>query len=128
MRLRCWYVRLTCGVDGYMGVRNPKADEQYLPFLSANTQNLDAEIVCAIIGSASRGEYAAVPRTSAGSGAIIASARPTKTLALDDVLHGQTPDLIKIDTDGYDLEVLRGATMPTKHWPPPIRRILAISS
>ena len=96
------------GVDA-MRIICLEADEQYLPFLRANTENLDAEIICAIIGSSSREEPAAVQRTSAGSGVIIASTQAAKVLALDDVLHGQTPDLIKIDTDGYDLEVLRGA-------------------
>jgi FkbM family methyltransferase len=86
-----------------------EADDQYLPFLKENTKNIDAEIICAIIGSSSKEEHVALQRSEGGTGAIIASSQTTTVQALDDILMDQAPDLIKIDTDGYDIQVLRGA-------------------
>ena len=37
------------------------------------------------------------------------SSETSEILTLDDILFDLTPDLIKIDTDGYDINVLRGA-------------------
>lgn len=86
-----------------------EADEQYLPILKANTENIDVEIICAIVGSSSKEEHVALRRSQGGTGAIVTSSRAAPVLALDDILINQAPDLIKIDTDGYDIEVLRGA-------------------
>lgn len=86
-----------------------EADAQYLPFLKANTEKLDVEIICAVIGSCSKDERLAVQRSTTGTGAIVASSEATTVLALDDILMDQAPDLIKTDTDGYEIQVLRGA-------------------
>jgi FkbM family methyltransferase len=86
-----------------------EADEEYLPFLKENTKNVDAEIICAIVGSSSGVKHVALKRFKAGTGAIVASSETATVRALDDLLTDCAPDLIKIDTDGYDIEVLRGA-------------------
>jgi FkbM family methyltransferase len=86
-----------------------EADEQYLPFLKANTENMDAEIICAIIGSSSKEVHVDIQRSQTGTGAVVEGSRAATVLALDDILSDQTPDLIKVDTDGYDIQVVRGA-------------------
>lgn len=92
-----------------------EADAQYLSFLKANTEKIDAKIICAIIGSCSKDEYLTVQQSTAGTGSIVASSQATTVLALDDILMDQVPDLIKIDTDGYDIQVLRGAARCLKN-------------
>ena len=103
-------IRFIC-VDG---------DEQNLPFLRENTRNIEAEIVCAIVGRCSKDEHLTIERSPIGTSAIVATSRPTSVLALDDILKERSPDLIKIDTDGYDLQVLRGAARCLKNIGPPL--------
>lgn len=85
-----------------------EADREYLPFLQVNTKNLDAEIVCAVMGAEPARRNIAIQHSGAGTSAIVASTETRTVVALDDLLEGLAPDLIKIDTDGYDIHVVRG--------------------
>jgi FkbM family methyltransferase len=86
-----------------------EGDDQYLPFLRKNTVGLSVEIIHAIVGSTSKEERLAFLSSGRGTSAMVAGSGAKAVVTLDDVLLDRHPDLIKIDTDGYDIHVLRGS-------------------
>jgi FkbM family methyltransferase len=87
-----------------------EGDDQYLPYLRRNTEQLSVEIIHTIVGSTSRAERVAFQSSdNRGTSSIVAGSGAKAVVALDDVLLDRHPDLIKIDTDGYDIHVLRGS-------------------
>jgi FkbM family methyltransferase len=86
-----------------------EADDQYLSFLRRNTTGLNVEIIHTILGSTSKGQRLTFLSSGRGTSAIAAGSGVKAVVALDDVLLDRHPDLIKIDTDGYDIHVLRGS-------------------
>ncbi len=87
-----------------------EADDQYIPLLKTNTAGLDIEIICAIVGAVSKEEHLRLIPTGTGTSVITAGADAKAVVSLDDVLVNRRPDVIKTDTDGYDIQVLRGAS------------------
>jgi FkbM family methyltransferase len=87
-----------------------EGDDQYLPYLRKNTEQLNVEIIHTIVGPISKVEQLAFQSSeNRGTSSIVPGSGAKAVVALDDVLAGRHPDLIKIDTDGYDLHVLRGS-------------------
>lgn len=88
-----------------------EADDAYLSLLRHNTEGLDVTIHNVIAGAVSRETHATLMRTGAGTSAILPGGEVHQVIALDDLLGATTQvDLIKIDTDGYEVNVLRGAS------------------
>lgn len=108
-----------------------EADEQYIPWLLDNTRGLQVEIVWAVAGPSSGHTRAGILQNGVGSSAIIDDANTTARMVAVDELVSETVDLLKIDTDGYELQVVLGATRTlsqeattafVEYSPPHIRR------
>jgi FkbM family methyltransferase len=85
-------------------------DVEAIPYLRTNTQDLEVEIIAAIVGAASSDcGPLGIKRYRDGTAATMESATGNRILSLDDLLCDRAPDVLKIDTDGYDGHVLRGA-------------------
>jgi FkbM family methyltransferase len=82
-------------------------DEAYLPFLCSNTAGLPV-VVHNVIAAASTGAANVAFSRIAGTSSVMKGPEARRTVALDDLLSDISIDLIKIDTDGYEAEVLRG--------------------
>jgi FkbM family methyltransferase len=92
-----------------------EAAENYLRFFHKNTASLNVELIQAIAGDKS-GSAALGLNSARGTASIIYGRDVRRMVTLDDVVHAN-PDLIKIDTDGFDLKVLRGARSLLKRCP-----------
>ncbi|HEU5275987.1 MAG TPA: FkbM family methyltransferase [Xanthobacteraceae bacterium] len=108
-----------------------EADEQYLPLLRLNTAQLNVQIVHAIAGHISGSAHAAALPSGIGSSVIVSDDNSTARMVAVDDLTDSPVDLLKIDTDGFELEVLRGSartlrqdniTIFLEYSPPHIRR------
>jgi FkbM family methyltransferase len=87
-----------------------EADDAYLPMLRHNTAQLNAELVEAIAGRSSGIAKLASSRSGAGTSAFVTDETTERRMvSLDDLNCGHV-DILKVDTDGFDLEVLRGAS------------------
>jgi FkbM family methyltransferase len=82
-------------------------DDVFLALLHRNSQGLAVEVHSFLAASRTEEINAAFQRNS-GTAAVIAGAEPRRACALDDILLERHIDLVKIDTDGYELEVIRG--------------------
>ena len=87
-----------------------EADTQYIPWLQRNTHGLDVEIVHAIAGAASEKIHAATLQTGIGSSAIVESETSENRMVAVDDLTRDPIDILKVDTDGFEFEVMRGAS------------------
>jgi FkbM family methyltransferase len=85
-----------------------EADDRYIPYLRSNTQSLDAKIVHAIAGAITGHVNASAVGTK-GTSVIVEGAGHSLAVTLDELTDAPV-DLLKIDTDGFEFEVLRGAT------------------
>jgi len=87
-----------------------EADDAYVPLLRHNTAKLNAEVVEAIAGRSSGIVKLASSRSGVGTSALVADDSTEKRMvSLDDLNCGHV-DILKVDTDGFDLEVLSGAS------------------
>ena len=84
-----------------------EGDPQYLPFLRQNVSSLDADIIVAIAGP-SNGEINASLMGDHGTSSVVQGTGLTKMISIESVTD-RTIDILKIDTDGFELEVLKGA-------------------
>jgi len=87
-----------------------EADAQYIPWLRRNTEGMKVDIVHAIAGPVSGVTQATMLPSGAGTSAIVSDDGSTARMIAVDDLSDEPIDLLKIDTDGFELEVLRGAT------------------
>ncbi len=83
-------------------------DEIYLPLLWRNTEGLSVAVHNVIAASRTEDINSAFARDHRGTSSIVSGSQVRRAIALDDLIAGQTADIIKIDTDGYEAEVLRG--------------------
>jgi len=86
-----------------------EADESYLSLLRRNTAGLDVSIHNVIAGATTEEAHATLLRTGRGTSSISIGEEARPVVSLDDLVGNASVDLIKIDTDGYEAEVLRGA-------------------
>ncbi len=102
--------KLVSAVTGSENVRLIciEADEAYLPLLRENTLGLDVSIHNVIAAATTRQAEASIARSSSGTSSISQGTEQREAVALDDLLGKSEIDIIKIDTDGYEAEVLRG--------------------
>lgn len=103
---------LIAAAVGYENVRFlcVEADESYLQMLRYNTRNLHIEIVPAIAGRFSGEAELAPSRSGKGTSSLVASKDTRRQVVkLDDLRFGDVT-ILKTDTDGYENEVLAGAT------------------
>lgn len=98
-----------------------EACEEFLDLLRANTADLDVQIVQALVGATTATRNLKIKSTGTGSASVSDSGSETAVTSLDDIVGTRTVDIIKIDTDGFEDEVLAGATktiadnMPALH-------------
>lgn len=86
-----------------------EADDRYLPLFEINTKGLDAKLVHAIAGQQSgKAKYHATTE-GAGTSVIEPSETETEIVTVDELVGSEPVDLLKIDTDGYEHQVLSGA-------------------
>jgi FkbM family methyltransferase len=85
-----------------------EADEIYLPLLWRNTEGLSVALHHIIAASRTEDLNAAFARDYRGTSSIVKGMERRRAMALDDLIAGEATDIIKIDTDGYEAEVLRG--------------------
>jgi FkbM family methyltransferase len=94
-----------------------EADEKYFPLLLANTANAGDRVRCVFAcchdaeGNGAGGPVRSGGTTRFSAGVPHASTVQTRTLdaIIQNEAPGFSPDLLKIDTDGYDFKVLRGS-------------------
>lgn len=72
-----------------------------------------------VAGAATVDAYLSFKRTT-GTSAIVAGGERRQVVALDDLISEKLVDLVKIDTDGYEAEVLRGLTRTLDRCGPPV--------
>lgn len=87
-----------------------EADPANIPLLRENLLGLSAFIVEALAGSTSTVERANFVRDHGTAYAVLGDGSSVQMIRLDDVIGTQQIDIIKIDTDGFELHVLRGLT------------------
>jgi FkbM family methyltransferase len=85
-----------------------EADEIYLPLLWRNTEGLSVVLHNVIAASRTEDMNAALARNYRGTSSIVNGSERRRAIALDDLIAGEATDIIKIDTDGYEAEVLHG--------------------
>ena len=85
-----------------------EADEIYLPLLWRNTEGLSVALHNVIAASRTEDLNAAFARDYRGTSSIVNGSERRRAIALDDLIAGEATDIIKIDTDGYEAEVLHG--------------------
>lgn len=86
-----------------------EADGAYIPLLEENTRGMAVTIVNAAAGAHAGERNLSVVPTGKGSSVILAQDDKLTLICLDDLLEDKTPDIIKTDTDGFEIEVLSGA-------------------
>jgi FkbM family methyltransferase len=103
--------RLVGGVVGHDNVEIIciEADEAYLPLLHRNTEGLAVSVHNVIAAASTRQTNASMSRSKAGTSSIAEGGEQRSAVALDDLLANREVDVLKIDTDGYEVEVLRGS-------------------
>jgi FkbM family methyltransferase len=85
-------------------------DDLYVPLLRRNIAGLNAEVIHAIAGRSSGFSNLRTAPTGRGTSAIVSDeAAEHRIVSLDD-LNCAPLDILKIDTDGFELEVLTGAS------------------
>jgi FkbM family methyltransferase len=87
-----------------------EADESYLSLLKRNTDGLDVTIINAVAGANAREDELSIVQSGQGSSVIVSGGNKRRIVCLDDILEQRKASLIKIDTDGYEIEVLKGAS------------------
>lgn len=103
------------GIQGQDACLLIEGDPRYFRLLQANTADLSGAVCLNVMLSDRVGAEAAELKTVGGTGQMVASTGPvhTRVLTLDRVLADQprfrSTQLLKIDVDGYDFRVLRGA-------------------
>ncbi len=95
-----------------------EADEVYLPLLWQNTEGLSVALHNVIAASGTEDVNAAFVRDDRGTSSIVNGSERHRAMALDDLIAGEAADIIKIDTDGYEAEVLRGLRLTLEHTDP----------
>lgn len=95
-----------------------EADETYLPLLWRNTEGLSVALHNLIAASRTEDRNAAFARDYRGTSSIINGSERRRAVALDDLIAGEATDIIKIDTDGYEAEVLRGLRLTLERTDP----------
>jgi FkbM family methyltransferase len=85
-----------------------EASEDFLELLRENTSNLRVEIVHAIAGETTSTATKQVVTLNIGTSFIDDGGSSYET-TIDSIVRGRQIDLIKIDTDGYEMEVIRGS-------------------
>lgn len=96
-----------------------EADEAYVPLLRWNTAGLGVVLHHIVTGAATADAYLSFKRTT-GTSAIVAGGERRQVVALDDLISEKPGDLVKIDTDGYEAQVLRGLTRTLDRSGPPV--------
>jgi FkbM family methyltransferase len=81
-----------------------EANQEWLPYLAANTIGLPVEIIRCFVGE---GQHVAVQATAPGSARSTITESGERSLPLDEICQGRQIDLIKIDTDGFEFPILR---------------------
>jgi hypothetical protein len=76
------------------------------------------EVVYAVVGAESGEKKIAVQHSGPGTSAVVRSDAIRTVVALDDLLKTSAPDLIKIDTDGYEINVVEGGRRCLKNIKP----------
>jgi FkbM family methyltransferase len=84
-----------------------EGDPQYLPFLRQNASSLDADIIVGIAGASDGGINASLMGDH-GTSSVVLGVGLTKMISIESVTD-RTIDILKIDTDGFEFEVLKGA-------------------
>lgn len=88
-----------------------EADEAYFPLLQMNTRNMNASCHLVLAGAETRLLSASAQRNSLGTTSYeIGQGSQKQVMRTDDIIDGRHVDIIKIDTDGFELEVLKGLT------------------
>lgn len=105
----------TCSIAAATGRDNVRficveADNLYLPLLRHNTAELNAEVIHAIAGRSSGLAKLRPSPSGAGTSAIVSDVTAARRMVSIDELSCDHVDILKIDTDGFELEVLKGAS------------------
>lgn len=90
-----------------------EADPAYIPLLKRNTEKLSAKIFAIALGEYTETRNMQIVHVRRGTSSLADAAEGVamKTMRLDDVL-AEVPrpaDILKIDTDGFEGQILRGA-------------------
>lgn len=88
-----------------------EADEAYFPLLQMNTRSMSAACHLVLAGAETRQFSASAQRNSLGTTSYeLGRGAQKQVMRTDDIIDGRQVDIIKIDTDGFELEVLKGMT------------------
>ena len=95
-----------CGKD-HVRITCIEADKAYLPLLRENTKDLKVTVYEAIAAAETNEVNADIVRAG-GTSSVVAGGNKHRAIKLDDLTETSTANLIKIDTDGFEYEVIRG--------------------
>jgi len=94
-----------------------EGSEDFLDLLRENTRALRAEIVHAIAGESTAAANKKVVTLDVGT-SFVADGGSSYETTLDGIVRGRHIDLIKVDTDGYEMQVIRGSKETIKRCSP----------
>jgi FkbM family methyltransferase len=88
-----------------------EAGEAYFRLLEMNTKELDASYHLVLAGAETKVLSASAQRNSLGITSYeVGRGEAKQVMRTDDIIGDRDVDIIKIDTDGFELEVLKGMT------------------
>lgn len=85
-----------------------EGSEEFMELLRENTRDLRAEIVLAIAGESAAVANKKIVTLDVGT-SFITEGGSSNEMTLDSIVGDRQIDLIKIDTDGYEMQVIRGS-------------------
>ena len=107
LAIPCWLVSDKIGSENIDFIC-VEADQIYLPLLRKNTEHLSVTIHNVIAGSRSEELDTSFARDHSGTSSVVSGGERRRAVALDELIPGHVVDVIKIDTDGYEAQVVMG--------------------
>jgi FkbM family methyltransferase len=85
-----------------------EADDEFFSFLQENTKDIEVQACHVIAGANNKIDNVEIRSVGGSAAVVVGTGEPKQVVRVDDLIDGRLVDLIKIDTDGFEYEVLNG--------------------